>query len=282
MINYLKLIRISNIKKNTVIFFPYIFSGTILKPEFNDIFILSITAVIFTLTTSLFYIINDIFDLEKDIKHPVKQNRPIASGQIQIKHALIFAALISILILFSLLFFDFIYEFKIYIFLYILNNLAYNLFLKKWGVFIGSLSISIGFLLRLYLGSAVMYIQVKSWLVLFVFFSTFFLSILKKLSDDIQSPEEEISKKIKLVTNSLIIIMTGLYLTHIYLYLNGANFLLVTINVFIYFQILLLVQRYFKHSTGPKDPVEIFKVNKNSIYFLIWLISYLYLRYFSL
>src|SRR5512138_2304441 len=55
--------------------------------------------VLFCLISSVVYIINDIADVEADRRHPIKCNRPIASGRLPIPVALVAAAILLILTL---------------------------------------------------------------------------------------------------------------------------------------------------------------------------------------
>ncbi len=85
MINFkivLKTLKITNYKKNIVILFPVLFSGTIFSIKLNELTNLLITLISFSLLTSIVYIMNDLFDKEVDKFHPVKKYRPIASGEI--------------------------------------------------------------------------------------------------------------------------------------------------------------------------------------------------------
>ena len=52
----------------------------------------------FCLSSSVIYIINDIFDVEKDKLHPKKCKRPIASGEISIKFAWVLAILLLVVV----------------------------------------------------------------------------------------------------------------------------------------------------------------------------------------
>src|SRR5512137_1238342 len=51
--------------------------------------------VIFCLISSAVYLINDLVDIEKDRQHPVKKNRPLASGRLP-KSVAIIAAIVII------------------------------------------------------------------------------------------------------------------------------------------------------------------------------------------
>ena len=72
------LLRINQWYKNLVIYLALIFSMTF----FNSKFLLLTTVGFFSLCfiSSANYIINGIIDRKKDIEHPEKKNRPIASG----------------------------------------------------------------------------------------------------------------------------------------------------------------------------------------------------------
>jgi len=75
------------------------------------------------------YTLNDIFDKEDDSKHPGKKNRPIASGRIKVKKALIIAI---ILIVIGLLISIFIKKYLILLYLlFIIINLFYSKIGKK-------------------------------------------------------------------------------------------------------------------------------------------------------
>jgi len=97
MKNYLKLIRIKHWLKNGLIFLPIFFSINLL--DFSLFSTCLIAFIIFSLSSSIVYIINDLNDIEKDRLHPVKRNRPLASGTIKKSQALIvvFAFLILII-----------------------------------------------------------------------------------------------------------------------------------------------------------------------------------------
>ena len=92
--DYLKLMRVKHYLKNFLIFLPLVFSGNLFNC--NYLFKSFIGFVIFSLTCSIIYVINDIRDVDKDKKHDKKKNRPIASGRVSIRNALLLAFIVLI------------------------------------------------------------------------------------------------------------------------------------------------------------------------------------------
>lgn len=101
--------------------------------------------IVFCFLSSSVYIINDLMDIDADRAHPLKRNRPIASGRLPISVA-IAAAIILLLITFPIAYllssaFLFITA------IYFLENLAYSNWLKHVPL-IDVLMIALGFVLR--------------------------------------------------------------------------------------------------------------------------------------
>lgn len=93
--NYLKLIRTGYYVKNILVWAPLLFSGQLLQP--GKLLSVLLGFLAFCLMSSVVYVINDIMDVEKDRKHPIKCNRPIASGAISLRNAWILAAVLFVL-----------------------------------------------------------------------------------------------------------------------------------------------------------------------------------------
>ncbi len=174
----LKLLRINNWIKNIFIFIPIFFSS-----ELIDFIKLSNTFIVFTgfcLITSFVYIINDIFDKKFDQKHPIKSKRPIASGTVSIKTAII-TAILFLLVGIAITYSVSIYSFYLSIF-YVLLNFAYSLKLKHIGI-IDFIIISFGFVIRILIGSVVGDIDLTQWIVIMVFLLSLFIAIAKRRDD---------------------------------------------------------------------------------------------------
>lgn len=84
--------------------------------------------IIFSLVASVVYILNDIADVEADRQHPVKRNRPIASGSLSLKMAWVSAGIILILALPAA--YALSHSFMIIASGYLILNLAYSKWLK--------------------------------------------------------------------------------------------------------------------------------------------------------
>ena len=88
MKDYIKLMRPKHYLKNGLILVPLFFSKeiNILNKTIDVLF----AFLAFSFISSTIYIINDTMDAEKDRQHPKKCKRPIASGKISKKSAIIF------------------------------------------------------------------------------------------------------------------------------------------------------------------------------------------------
>ncbi|MCB1757960.1 MAG: UbiA family prenyltransferase, partial [Gammaproteobacteria bacterium] len=86
LMRYLSAMRVYQWLKNLLIFVPLLVAH-----KFDDshaIFETVMAFFAFSLCASSVYVLNDLFDLPDDRLHPNKRNRPIASGDLPIKHAL--------------------------------------------------------------------------------------------------------------------------------------------------------------------------------------------------
>lgn len=182
MIQFLKLLRVEQWVKNLFVFAPLFFSGNITH---TDLFIKSVFAFfVFSFAASSIYIINDYSDVESDRKHPEKRKRPLASGAISKKTALvIFVALIVIdllLVFFGQQYFQQnLWKFSVIILFYFVMNLAYTFKLKQVAI-IDVCIIAVGFVLRVLAGGYVTGIFISQWAILLTFVLALVLAIGKR------------------------------------------------------------------------------------------------------
>ena len=91
---YVTLARPSHWLKNGLIFVPLLYANNLTKP---DLLLATVQCFLaFCLISSGVYFINDIIDAKRDRQHPIKKKRPIASGKVAIKKAIIITARIII------------------------------------------------------------------------------------------------------------------------------------------------------------------------------------------
>ena len=108
---YIQILRINNWTKNILIFLP-IFSSHNFSGDYflNTLFIF----IIFSISASSMYILNDYFDYEKDLLNNSKKKRPIASGKISKKNALVLFSFLQLLLIITLILVD---NFKLLLFI---------------------------------------------------------------------------------------------------------------------------------------------------------------------
>ena len=164
--------------KNLFIFLPLFFASRITDfPLFTNAFIAFSS---FSLIASSVYILNDYRDIENDRHHPKKMNRPLAAGVISKSLALSLMAVLffagSILMaLVSLPAFAALMA-------YVVINIAYSFRLKQVAILDVTI-ISIGFVLRLFVGSTATGIPLSMWIVIMTFLLALFLALAKRRDD---------------------------------------------------------------------------------------------------
>ncbi len=190
MKNYLKLIRIKHWLKNGLVFLPIFFSINLFKT--NYLITTIIAFFIFSFVSSIVYIINDINDIEKDKKHPIKKNRPLASGKISIKNAYITIVVIS-LITITMIYLTYKINNNLGIivipFIYLILNILYSKWLKHIPIIDVVILVS-GFLFRVMYGGVINNIEVSKWLYLMIIFGSFYLGFGKRRNEIIKNGDK--------------------------------------------------------------------------------------------
>lgn len=175
---YLQLLRPKQWLKNLMLLFPPLFGGVLFRP--NVLHALPMSLLSFCLASSANYAINDALDAEKDACHPTKKNRPIPSGAISARSAVIlgiglFAAALGLGLLVSI-------PFLLTLLGYLLLSSAYSFRLKDIPV-VDIFCVSAGFLLRLHAGGIAFGVPISDWLFLTVFLLAIFLSLGKRIAE---------------------------------------------------------------------------------------------------
>lgn len=137
----------------------FIFAALVFDRKLFDLPSLGRTAIafgLFCLLASSVYLINDVVDREADKLHPVKKNRPIASGKLSISLAIIVAILLSVIALIGSYLLNL--DTLIFFLAYFVLNLAYSKWLKHIPL-IDVLVIAACFVLRVAVGVSVIHVE---------------------------------------------------------------------------------------------------------------------------
>ena len=277
--DYIRLIRPKHAIKNILIFLPLFFSGLV----FNlDYFLKTLCGfVCFTLIACCIYIINDINDYKLDKNHPVKKNRPIASGRVSIKQAGIFCAVIFIIANILLFVFKMPLESIALLYGYFIMNIAYSLKLKNIPL-LDIIILVFGFIIRLIFGASLLRIEVSNWLLLTVISISFYMGLGKR-RNEIGSNSRKVLKyynKEFLDKNMYMILACAIVFYS--LWTIDANVALETNNMLVWTTplIIILSMRYSMiiEQSDYADPVEVITSDK----FLLALIFITALSIFSI
>ena len=171
----IKSMRPSQWVKNAVVFAPLLFSGSASEPEAWAA--AAYAFFVFCLLSGSVYLMNDLLDREEDRRHPLKRNRPVASGSLAPHQGLF-----GVLALFCLsLLGAFLFNTSLGIIAgsYLVLNLCYSKILKKL-ILLDVLAIAVGFVLRALAGAVVIPVEITFWLVLLTFLLALFLALSKR------------------------------------------------------------------------------------------------------
>ncbi len=184
------LLRPHHWSKNILVFLPVLLAHEWMDPV--TVVKTTIAFVLFCIMASSVYLLNDISDIEKDRRHPSKQNRPLASGLVPAwLAALMMAVLVSLGCIGSLLLLN--TSVFIILILYFIANIAYSFHFKKVAV-LDIIILTLMYLSRILAGGAAADVEVSDWLLSFGLFLFLSLSMAKRfqeavgLSDDDRLP----------------------------------------------------------------------------------------------
>ena len=137
-------------------------------------------AAIFCALSGAVYIINDVFDREKDRSHPKKCKRPIAAGELSVATAVAIAVVILELSLGAGFLMGVGFGLVCVVFLAI--NLGYSSFVKEL-IILDVMVVSAGYLLRIVAGALIIDVTVSPWLYTTVGLGALFIALGKRYSE---------------------------------------------------------------------------------------------------
>lgn len=258
--------------KNGLLFVGIVFSGNLLNVSMLTPLVLAF--IYFCMLSGGEYLINDILDRERDRQHPVKSQRPIASGQLKGSHALLVALLLIVLALVGA-YLTINLNFFIISASYVLLGLLYTFILKHL-IIADVLVISSGFVIRAVAGSLAINVFASPWLIICTFLLALFLALEKRwyeltiLPDDAETHRPSLSEYSTKMLELLIGITTGVTIVSYLMYttLAGNYAMVMTTPLAIYglFRYLYLVHQKDLRA----EPETVFKDKAMLINMGIW------------
>jgi len=133
----------------------------------------------FSLGASALYIVNDLLDLDADRRYPEKCRRPIASGELQIRDAMVLSG--ALMLLAPLLAWQAGPVIALLTIVYMISSLTYSLWLKRL-VWIDLAMLAWMFLLRVVAGGTAAQTDTSAWLLALVFAACLALAAVKRIT----------------------------------------------------------------------------------------------------
>lgn len=247
--NAIKLIRPQQWVKNFFVFAPLFFT---FEYSAERVIATSLGFLFFCFAASSIYVFNDYYDIAEDREHPEKKNRPLASGSISKKGAILI-----------MVFFLFIAaagsvslsaQYASILGFYIVMNILYTLWLKHISI-LDITIISTGFVLRIFAGSAVINVEPSMWIVIVTFLLALFLAFAKRRDDCLLADEGKKTRK------------------------NIRGYNLEMINLSMVFMATLTVVAYIMYTISPE---VISRIGSDRLYLTSFLVVIGILRYMQI
>ncbi len=172
--------------KNILLFLPAIAAQSF---EFSTFLVLSTGFLLFSAVSSSVYLTNDVLDVANDRRHEKKRNRPVASGFLPIRIALLSSLLLaggSIAIAGIWAGFTFALSLVAYVIL----ATAYSTWLKRVPL-IDALTLVALYGIRIIAGAVLVSVTLSTWLIGFSLFAFFSLAFLKRFVELQRAPATE-------------------------------------------------------------------------------------------
>ena len=133
--------------------------------------------LIFCLLSSAVYLINDVLDRECDRGHPLKKERPLASGKLSPGSCILTAMILALAALLWALALD--VPFFTVGLSYFLLNVIYTVKLKHL-VIVDVMTVAVGFVLRVLAGTVVIGVETSHWIMICTCLLSLFLGFAKR------------------------------------------------------------------------------------------------------
>ena len=241
---------------------------------------------LFCLISSAVYIFNDLLDVKSDRQHPVKKNRPIASGKLPVPIAIVAGTVLALVALG--MGYLLAWQFGLTVLVYFVLMLAYSTWLKHIPI-LDVLILAAGFVLRVHSGTTLITVERFSpWLYVLMTLLALYLGFGKRraelalLAGDATNHRKVLDGYTLPLLDQFITIVSSTTILAYSLYtfdrLPGNHTLMLTIPFVVYalFRYLYLIE--VKHIGG--EPEEILLTDRPfQISIVLWALAVLLVFY---
>jgi 4-hydroxybenzoate polyprenyltransferase len=298
--DWLALLRPHQWVKNVLIFAGYIFAGNFKLPPpkaLSDFTFVLTGFVSFCLLSGAVYAINDVVDREKDRKHPVKRNRPVASGRVSVGEATALAVgsvLLGLILALAVAWRNEAPLFFLAALSYPIWGVLYSFWLKQL-IIVDAIGVAAGFVLRVVAGCLAIKVDISPWLILCTLLLALFIAFSKRRHElllmgnnatAVRSVLGEYSPKLLdmfiAVTASMTIMAYSLYTftaPHILLGDRKEPWLMVTIPFVVYGVLRYLYLAYQTDTAGA--PEQMLKDKPFVVNLALWALTVLLLGWLA-
>jgi len=286
IIDHIRLLRPWQWYKNLLIAVPLVFGYKLF--EINSYPKIITGFISLCLASSAVYVINDIKDVEKDRHHPIKKQRPLASGNVKIHSAFMISISLVVASLFTSLFLTRNIPFTTTVFIFLVNSLLYTTYFKNKPI-ADIVIISINYIIRSSSGAILLNIYVSPWLILGTFFLAMIILIGKRISEikrlQNKAPNHrpvykyytrEFLEKMFNITAGILILTYAIYCTeHPY----KSHYLPLTLPIAFYsiFRYLYLIETNYEMGEEPHKLVKDIPLLLSNT---LWLFSVILILYY--
>ncbi len=250
--------------KNGIMVLAIVFAGELSNPQ--SVLLTVIAIALYCALSSAVYTLNDLVDAERDRLHPLKKNRPIASGRISQGTAAVMAVVLAVGGLVGSWFVNELFFWSAVAFLGL--NLIYSLWWKNV-VILDVLTVALSFVIRALAGAFAIEVPASTWMLINTLLLALFLGLGKRRHELLYLEKEALGHRKTLIKYSpalldqFIAVITAAVLVIYMLYTFstevmdklGTDKLFVTIPFVVYgvFRYLYLIHR----EEGGASPTQV-------------------------
>ena len=282
----IKTMRIRQWTKNAFIFAAIVFDGKLF--HLPDLLRTLAGFGLFCLISSTVYIFNDLLDLEADRRHPIKKNRPIASGKLPASVAV--TAGIIFFLLTILLGYLLTWQFALVLLAYFAMMMVYSKWLKHIPI-IDVFILATGFVLRVHAGTTLIQVQRFSpWLYVCMTLLALYLGFGKRraelalLADNAGGHRKVLEGYSIPLLDNYIIIVSGTFIVAYSLYTffrpDAPLDLMLTIPFVVYAVFRYLYVIHINHAGGEPEEI-LLKDRPLQLAIALWGLTVLITFYFT-